>query len=295
MNKNPLRENIPCWYDLRWDYNNPPAPTFIISVHEDYIRQWRAIPAGSPMIKAHAEKFGVSADSFRASLDGDFGFDGALKRFGHACDGFVDFSFPIPQVMRRSERLCPECRGSLKSRGGYDCLSCFGSGREYDRNETEAYMRAVSLSLFLWAAQFPPDEDTRAKYPQLFVVQTMACPEPNGASLWGIFCPVFVRHLRSLSGLAFDRDVIESMMAAYYHAVDAPKPDDGFGFGVNVHCGGLHLNCPGDAAGIDPNSSDGIKDGSGYEFNCHNVDSLPQQFALLAGLGQFNVRFRPRC
>lgn len=287
--KNITETDVPCWYDLRWDYNDPPSPTLIISVHEDYIAQWREFPAHSPIVKTHAEHFGMEAGRFHSSLSGSFGFDGALRHPGYACDGFVDFSFPIPQVRRMMDRDCRECRGSGNSRG-VECIACYGSGREYENTEKGAYIQAASLSLFLYAASVPPERDSSAKYPQLFTVQTNAYPEQHGASLWGVFSPIFVKHLRAIRSSGKDSRVISAMMTAYYHAVDAPKPDDGFEFGMSIHEGSLHLNCPGNSTGIDPSGAGELREGKGYKFSSHNVDGLAQQFALLAGLGQLNVQ-----
>ena len=47
--------------------------------------------------------------------------------------------------------------------------------------------------------------------------------------------------------------------------------------------GWLNVGCPGDATGLHP--ADCQVDGTGgYQFSCHNVDQMVQQFMLLASL-----------
>jgi hypothetical protein len=55
---------------------------------------------------------------------------------------------------------------------------------------------------------------------------------------------------------------------------------------LRLESGGLCIDCPGDACGIHPDTyaEYDIKEGRGYKFTCHNVDTPMQQITLIAGL-----------
>ncbi len=262
-------------------------------MHEEYIKQWKPIEAKAPIVQQHLAYCGVTSADFYGGLDKDFGFKGALKRSPEAVGGFVDFCFEIPQIFLKTDRVCKDC-GGRKKRDKGDCLYCSGTGTEMDDNSKVAYAKASSLSIFLAVAEFPPDVETSSPYAQLFTTKTLAIPEAHGAGVYGTLAPVLVKRLYASLPQTQFRDVELAMREAYLHCV-CDDPDSTLynsDFRMRVDEGRLYLHCPGSAAGIHPTDfrdSERAKNGEGYEFTCHNVDSLPQQFALLAGLGRINV------
>jgi hypothetical protein len=61
------------------------------------------------------------------------------------------------------------------------------------------------------------------------------------------------------------------------------EPFDHFRFEISEK-GGLIIDCPGDACGINPSGWSQISPDRGYKFGCHNVDTPAQQLILLIGL-----------
>ncbi len=280
------RQDIPCWYDLRLDVYNPPVPTLIVSVHEDMLAQWRVFPQKNLTLP-----FELDRTKFYTGVDKSFGYEGALVRSGGAVEGFVDFSLEVPKIFVNTDEKCTECKGKGKQRSE-KCLFCEGLGKKQRRNEPEAYAKAVSLQVFLWQLLFPPEKDTKARYRQILTVGTTAIPESHGAHVSGEFSPVFVKHLLAqLNTETSFPSVADVMRGVYYHTLDRQIEDDGAfqEFRAVTYQGRLTLDCPGSAAGLHPCHNVNVKEGEGYKFTSHNMDSLPQQFAILAGLGRMVV------
>jgi hypothetical protein len=284
--KHLLYGDLPCWYDLRIDYNDPPVPTLIISIHEDMVGMWKEIKPSAPIVRGIAQQIERDPATFYGGLDRNFGFEGALKRAEGSVGNFVDFSFEIPQIFKLGKEKCKECRGK-KKRGGMACLYCHGTGKVVEDHMRTAYVAASSLALLFEGLYFPPEIDTRASYPQLFTVQSVASPEPHGAAVNGVFAPILVKRLKEKISRSLP-EVEREMRTAYLHCIGYETSLFNGDFRTDINEGYLHLNCPGGGSGLDPNLSHRGSE-EGYEVSSHNIDSLPQQFALLAGLGRLNV------
>lgn len=155
--------------------------------------------------------------------------------------------------------------------------------RNGDGDWPALYSLARSLEALFFALKVSPDSITSAQ-PQLAVVDGwIVQAEIYGGALSVSIGPDFVSRLMTFSSADFDL-VTKQMMNVYYEMWPAMRrlyrPID---FRVQMHERGLHLSCPGNACGLDPDWGD-VDQGQGYRLHPHNTDSPVQQLTLLAGI-----------
>ena len=86
--------------------------------------------------------------------------------------------------------------------------------------------------------------------------------------------------------------MVQAMKTAHGYMLGRTESSPRFRASVDSSNGWLRVDCPGDACQIYPSHGDDIKEGRGYEFACHNVDTPAQQLTLLAGLAALHDRVR---
>lgn len=152
---------------------------------------------------------------------------------------------------------------------------------------------SATLGFSLYIIAYALDSKIQSKTPQLFVVSGFGIPKgPSTAGFSATLAPQLCNWMaKSLTKEMAGRVV--AMMNAVYLAMWPEKGAlGGFGgmFENALLCnspGYIHLNCPGNACGLDPKDYDTRKGELfeyGYDLVPHNVDSSLQQLTLLAGL-----------
>lgn len=82
----------------------------------------------------------------------------------------------------------------------------------------------------------------------------------------------------------------DAMRKAYVRMLRADYLDSlSFRASVENERGWLNVSCPGSACGLHP-TDHFMRDGYGFEFSSHNVDTPAQQLTLLAGLAALHDR-----
>ncbi len=219
---------------------------------------------------------------FGSDFGCDIGFNKIFKR-GEEKDGFIAFLVEIPKIKKLTNKECRQCGGSGKDDLRQDkCIFCDGKGKEYviDWHQSEAV--SASFSIFTMVLGHC-EKDTSAPFPQLMLVETITRRDMHGGSLGGEISIPLRRWLISTCSRDDLSDVVLVMKTAYdkmFGLRDYHK----FSFRVEVReGGGFIMDCPGDACGLHP-ADWCMRDGEGYRFSCHNVDTSGQQLTLLAGL-----------
>ncbi len=306
-------EDIPCWYDLSFDFTKP---ALMLNVHEDFLSKV-SIPNEAPIINIMMQDYGFT--SFAADLSGkEFGFNGAFKSVGIK-EQFAIFSIDIPlfekPVMKRCEAcqgngntmfeaLCPVCKGTKQERKYIPCTfcegdnyphchRCAGGGKELvvDSQRHLFYEISATLAVFFQIMRqgIYTGQHTTCSFHQLLEVETSIRKEMNGAPLSGIYSIPLVNWLAGFSPNTHLSKVEKAMTCAHRKIFgknsDLEKRDIWAALGSGN--GWLNISVPGDRCGIHPTHSSyslvnrGIQ---GYEFSCHNVDTPMQQLILLCGL-----------
>ena len=281
------REEIPCWYELSW---HEEGPAIVLRIHRDIVEDIKIIPDDAPIVAHFKEEFGFA--DFSGNLNEDFGFERVFLFQGKKND-FTQFLIPIPVIKKETDELCERCQGSGKDeyREERDCLSCNGSCKEYIFDWQSAFGISASFTVLSAVLRFP-EKTTSAPFPQLLTVETITQKGMHGGSLGGEYSISLCRLLASLGSGADIPEMVRAMKAAYGRMLGLTDFDGHrFRACVDYDSGWLNVDCPGDACGLHPSSHD-IRQGEGYEFSCHNVDSPAQQITLLAGLAALHDRAR---
>lgn len=270
-------ENIPSWYELSWQEKKP---AIILRIHKDFVKNLDVKIEESLIVKSLIEDF--SFKEFSSDFTRDIGFDKVFKHAGEK-NGFVEFLIKIPKVKKRTNEKCSHCKGT-----GYDqdldreCFSCEGTGKDYILDWYPAEAISASFTVFTTPLNWKCETDTSANFPQLLTVNTITREGMHGGSLDGKISIPLRKWLSYFDDHAEIPEMLQAMKTAY-NQMTGLRDYHQFGFQVYVKGGGFVADCPGDACGIYP-SDWNMKEGKGYKFSCHNVDTPMQQITLLAGL-----------
>lgn len=288
-----IKENIPCWYELSWQKEEP---AILLRVHQDFIKSTRMFPPESPIIRHYMEAFKFS--NFSDSLNGNFGFNNTLFEgtfnYQGKKDEFVEFLIKLPIIKVKTHEVCDYCHGSGKDtiieEDERDCIHCEGTGTKYDYLWQRAYAVSASFTIFFKIARYP-EKETSSSLPQLIIVETVTDREMHGGSLGGEISIPLRNWLASLGDASLP-EVTQATKTAYGHMFSGLRHFNDYYFKSYARSnGGFVADCPGDACGLHP-SGWHKPEGEGYEFSCHNVDSPAQQITLLAGLAALHDRAR---
>lgn len=243
-----LHETLPCWHELSWENE---GPTLVLRVHESYADTLRISP-DAPIVLGFQKTFELGG--FDGDLRGNFGFNEALKNRGEK-DGFYEFAIELPTI-----------QGAKKLR------------YEWRR------AHEISTSLSILTLRLPYyDHDVPTTFPQLITFQ--ASGSPNHSAVFGEIGIPLRRWLSSKPDHFLVPEAVTAMKSAYMKM---------FGPGISFvtehsfemrikNNGGLIASCPGNGCGIHPDDWN-FREGRGYKFSSHNVDTPAQQLTILAGL-----------
>jgi len=275
---------LPCWYELSWDAEHV---GIILRVHQDFINTVKPIPSDARIFEGYEEVFGFT--DFQTGFDKDFGFDNSFLRLGEK-DGFVEFFIKIPAIKFITAETCDDCNGS-----GHDefrdgkCFHCNGTGKVVRYRYQEAQKISATFSVFFMLARGTKHE-TSAKIPQLMTVVTSTRPGMHGGAMGGEFSIPLTKWLCSVGSAGGQVEILavsEAMARAWDHMYELGELDRYYTRAwVADEYGWLNTQCPGNATGLaaEWNSGHDVKEGKGYRFSGHNVDTAGQQLTLLAGL-----------
>ena len=291
------RHIIPCWYELGWQ-ENPPA--LILRIHQDFIKNnTRTFNSELPIVKGLQKEFGFK--NFCGDLSKNFGFNDAFIHQKKEND-FEEYKIFIPKIKKDLGGKCSYCNGSGKDETfGFPekCITCSGTGKKFTYDWKNVIAISASLTLIFILLSFP-EKETTAKIPQLMTVQTITKKDMHGGSLGGelsLFMRTFLASLWKGKSTPII-EMIQAMKTAYYYMFE-PESEDGLTgsyirAGVFSELGWLNTDCPGDACGLNPENGAEyrMKEGLGYKFDCHNVDTSAQQLTLLAGLAALHDKAR---
>ncbi|MBI2055637.1 MAG: hypothetical protein HYT42_01965 [Candidatus Sungbacteria bacterium] len=280
-----VRDVLPCWYELSWDAS---IPAIFLMVHADYIAENGPIPTDHPNVEHLGKEFQLP--SFSGDFGGDFGF-GAQFRKLPARNGFARFRIEIPNIRKQTGKRCPDCRGTAKDHllAGRACFECRGTGMEHVIDWHTADVISATFTVFTMQAEYYQGK-TSAPFPQLLTVSTSAWKGTDGGSLHGMFGILLCRFLRDIGEGVRIPEMEQAMQIAHRHMLDSAGYDTGDYRARVERRGWLNVSCPGSGCGLHPAHE--LRDGCGYEFTSHNVDSPAQQLTLLAGLAALHDRAR---
>jgi len=279
------RKNIPCWYELSW---RSKTPAIILRIHRDFLKEIKIDFQNAPIVKSLMNGFEFA--EFSGDFEQDIGFNKVFKH-GKEKDGFISFAAKIPKIKKLTDRKCWQCGGSGKDDlRDMECLLCDGKGRDYIMDWHLAEAISASFSVLFMVLSFC-EKDTSAPFPQLMTVETITRRDSHGGSLGGDVGISLRQWLISVSHCGVP-EITAAMKTAYGRMFELRYYHRDFDFCVNVReCGGFTADCPGDACGIHPNDWY-MRNGEGYQFTCHNVDTVGQQLTLLAGLAALHDKAR---
>jgi hypothetical protein len=279
------REDVPCWHEF--SHIQSPSPTIVIRVHKGFVAR-HILSSKAPIIESIRRELGLQSE-FQPRLDADFGFSGNLK-FKHQAE-FNEFHLALPRIYTVYDRPCQMCQGSgqdeLLDR---ECLFCRGFKKDSGYDYTQAYELCGSLQILLQFLQLV-DVETTSSQSQLMLVETV-CRRGSNA-IGGTFARPLARWFVAGGPRNLVR-MVETMQSAWSHMMQ-PRSESldhrQFRASITYGDGALHVDCPGDACGLNPHHL-GIRPQEGYRFSDHNVDSPAQQLTLLAGLAALHDQAR---
>jgi hypothetical protein len=273
------REEIPCWYELSW--SPTPVPAIIVRIHKDFIQN-------EPL--AHDALLGT--ENFRSDFSKDWGVNGCCKLIGDK-DGFTEYVLSLPRVHVKTGKLCRNCDGQ-----GYDdlldrqCLYCNGRKEEWTYDHEKAFELCTSLMVLTDHLSLGPEKETTCPHEQLMIVNTHTTQTSHGSPMSGAFSRTTALWMLTRGNSPIP-EMAEAMKIGWQQMM---VPADDFDYreisaSLNHNNGSLHVNCPGNACGLNPHYM-GISVGYGYRFSDHNVDIPAQQLTLLAGLAALHDLIR---
>jgi len=251
-----------------------------------------AIEPEAPILEHYRKKFSwLNSFSDILQVGSKFGFNEGLNCSEHL-DGVL-VELPLPAIEKVGGK-CPSCKGSGKDSLGIrdECMRCDGRQFETEHSLEKLTETAVSLSILLhsislvWYSR-PFDDTDRVPPPhQLLTVSTHVDYSLYGGALDGAFSIPLVRWLSTFPAKTRLQNAEKKMRVAWDHFYPSTSRlfSNQYFAEVSYEDGWLNVSCPGNACGLNPT---GHRDkGRGYEFACHNTDTLPQQFTLLACLAE---------
>lgn len=268
-----LEETLPCWHELFWENE---GTILGLRIHQSYVKTIR-IPPNAPIVSGYQQMFDLGA--FNDNLSGNFGFNEALKNRGEK-DGFYEFAIEIPTIKKVTDNVCDRCSGSGKDEGleELECVKCEGEGKKIHLDWRRAHEISASLAILTMRLPYY-DHDVPTALPQLMTFEASV-----NSSLHGEVSIALLGWLASGSKDSQFPDAIAAMLTAYKKMLGSHLGRVAqHSFEMNAYRGGLTASCPGEACGIYPRDWN-LREGRGYEFSSHNVDTPAQQLTLLVGL-----------
>lgn len=266
-----IRADMPWWYELFW-LDNPVR--IGITLHADFLEKMDVIDPGNAEISVIREQYGLG--EFSANFERCFGFSGNLKFVEKGNRGK---RFAINMPLRKRGGSCSTCDGT-KRYLGKKCFFCGGSGKSIDLDFHAILEVAATLHLLFSLTAYSQIE-TKSDKPQLMMITTSILDRVSGFGPHAMISVALTKWLRSY-GTGDIPSVTKAMKKTYSQMF---RPVEKYDTDIGAYCneGDLHLTCPGNACGLDGNSTYNRED-EGYEMVPHNVDGPFQQLILIAGL-----------
>lgn len=277
----PLRDEPPCWYELVWN-QKVASPAF--RIRHEALAQSADLP-NARIVRALSEKFGF--ERFESDADSPvFGFNSSCSRIAGA-DGFAEIGINLPYL--REDKKCDMCGGTGRDKEyGGECNFCSGTGKSYRIDHGRIFPIAATAQVLTTLLAEPVKAECAVK--QIMTVKTSFDTGLHGGSLGAGISKALAEWIRSEP-----EDVARLAAQAMHMAYRKMMGEDGRSrmgeFRSVAHPNGhIHLSCPGNACGLDPELYS--SEDRGYELAPHNVDTPWQQFTLLAGLAAIHSEAR---
>jgi len=243
------KRNIPCWYELSFDFVNP---AILIRIHKDFIKTHVDLPQFiNSLVAGLINSFGLGR--FELSFKRNFGFDNSLI-FDGVKNEFLQLRTTI-----------------------------LASGYQFTQNSVYSCSASLMI-LFRFLNYF--EEKSKSKLSQLMIINTILDKGSDGGSIGGVFSQKIYFWMKKFSKKKIHiKEAERAMWLTRKKLLETNEPFRRRDFQAVIYQnGGFHADIPGNSCGIDPSLTHGIEDGQGYEFCPHNVDFATQQIVLLAGL-----------
>ncbi len=246
----------PAWYDLEMQ-----GLDLFIHVHPKAARLVEEVTARSPLPIAESLREELALPPFQGALQSPWGFGNVLFRARPKRSGWRTWKLTIPPIF---------------TKGGNKVLE---PGR--------AFRFSATLQI-LFLALNAIEEDTDSPFLQLLSIDHLTTRSGiyGGAMSVRIFPPLcywLSKHpdgdfleIRSAMQQAYERMVWERFFFPQEFKVFFNQPK------------WIHLDIPGNACGLDPDSSWDDSLDMGYELVPHNTDTPIQQLTLLVGIAKLN-------
>lgn len=266
--KMPSYEPIPAWYEIS---SRDSGKTLVLEVHPLALREMEKVEWNKAPILPHFKKeYGLA--QFTPPQKGNCGFSDVLKVTEPVNKDWTAWKVELPVI-----KAAPHHQVS-----------------------SEGYSIAVraTLSTFtncLWLFE----EETQCENNQLMVIEAIHLPDKErwvyGGALSVTLTPDAIKWIGKQPNEQDIGSVVEAMRNAHEHMWYASRKDWHFG-AICRSPKWIHLDVPGDACGLDPESNADRHESvpRGYTLQPHNTDSALQQFTLLAGLAKLHDAMRGR-
>lgn len=246
-------ENVPCWYEIAWDNGQ-----ILLKVREEFFAHFKDFFAKLPQtpiataLRENLANNGYELGDVSADPKTGLGFSNKIA-FLKERDSFWIYAVPLPK-------------------------------KDLDAFQVSASLTQITHLLEL----FNLETGTRCGSFQRLTFTTNTDVGMYGAPILGKvsiplrrFLDQAYREQNNGLKITVNRTMVEAWRRMYGGASSYEK--NRLSFSVRKS-GFFHLDCPGDACGLDPGHSYRETLDQGYDFCPHNTDSPKQQLTLLAGL-----------
>ena len=278
-------KSVSAYYKLSWNEENN---SFVLSIHEDYIKENASgicLSARASMIEGIAKSFNLN--EFVYKPDTEIGYSGVLKLKSKS-DQFFNYEVSIPSLYKEIGE-CRYCESRMLNDPDSDCLFCDNTRVESKIDQTILYPINASLVVIFSYLHHYDEYAHSCDDLQLISFDLGMIQESfYGFPISGFFHKDLVAWVSKSPCESGFAEVNDAMHGVYSHMTNLREKFYGY-HSTFREDGSIHLSCPGDACGIDPehNKLSHLKgELVGYRFVPHNTDNAIQQLTILAGLAK---------
>lgn len=287
--KDIINDNLPAWHE--WSLKVTDAGiTIFLEIYETAFQKVVEFSTGKNLFISSWEKLNrwpLFGPLFTPPTADKWGISETIIRAESQRPGWHRFALPIPRIIseeqvkagKEYERRLQELRDADdESIWEYSC--CF----DYNPNWVILNHFRGSLQIITSALDLLIDYGCPGYSPQLLVVEgIMVRNEQWGGALSIKFSKQFHSWVVNRFSGAHKNYVVDVMKKVNNHIFPSISELDDYRFRFELNDDKrIHLSCPGNACGLDPDchTFDGQ---SGYSIHPHNTDSGQQQLTLLCG------------
>ena len=276
-----INRDIAYIYGLRFDRK---TNEFSVEIRTDVYEYLEKLNTSNHAVLSFFKAFGFG--SFNQNrTDSKYGFDGCFSKRESDRAGFLILSTAIPILEKEASEECQFCNGE-GVRCDSKCLFCNGVGKESITDLLPAYKISASFNLLFISASMLKEIKVDEKEYQAVHMELSTYRDENGGDINAWYSQVLVRWLKSLDEEEFYQKVAPKLIENMAKVYSIMFPLSGLSildFRVILNDNGhLHIDCPGNACGLDPAVT--WNKGDGYEVMGHNIDNSAKQLQLLVGL-----------